>query len=87
VKLNDLQDGQVVRARWGRAGTEAPAWGIWQNVELFVQRYQDRVAIIGLKNVAWAEYGTRDLCRPDVSSTNAHFLVEDYFLEVEGLEP
>lgn len=87
MKLEELEDGQTVRARWGRAGEEAPNWGPWQEVRLHVQRHKGRIVLVALKDVAWAEAGPRDLCPPDDGSENAYFVVEDYYLEIDQLCP
>ena len=85
MKVEDLQDNQVVRARWGRAGAEAPAWGPWQDARLYVQRHKGKVVLVTLKDHSWAEGGPRDLAGPDEWQKNAYFVVEDYYLEIEGL--
>lgn len=85
MKIGDLQDGQVVRARWGRAGEEAPNWGPWKDVRLTVQRHKGKVVLVTLKDFPWAEGTERDLAGPDAGQKNAYFVVEDYYLEIEGL--
>ena len=85
MRVNDLQNDQKVRARWGRAGREGPNWGPWRDVQLFVQRSKGRVAVVALKDISWAECSEDDLCSPSGDLQNAYFLVEDYYLEIEGL--
>jgi len=85
MRVDDLQDGQVVRARWGRAGEEGPAWSPWQDARLSVQRHKSKVVCVTLKDHAWAEAGPDDLAGPDEWQKNAYFVVEDYYLEIEGL--
>jgi len=85
MKVSDLQHGQVVRARWGRAGENAPNWCEWTDVSLHVQRHQGCVTLVALQRVDWAEATPRDFCPPDEFSPNGMFLVEDYYLEIEGL--
>jgi len=85
VKVTDLQDGQVVRARWGRAGREGPDWGPWQDVPLYVQRHMGKVVCVTLQDIAWAEGDERDLSPPAEGEKNAYFVVEDYYLEIDGL--
>ena len=80
MQIQDLRNGQAVRARWGRAGEEDVNWGPWQDVTLFVQRHKDRIVAISLVDVPWAEYGPGDFNR-----NYSVFLVEDYYLEIEGL--
>jgi hypothetical protein len=85
MRVDDLQDGQVVRARWGRAGRAAPNWGPWQDVALYVQRHMGKVVCVTLRDISWAEGDARDLVGPDEWQKNAYFVVEDYYLEIEGL--
>ena len=85
MKVNDLEDGQVVSARWGSAGKEAPDWGPWVQVRLAVQRAKGKVVLVTLKDFGWVEASEQDLCDPDEGSKNAYFLVEDQYLEIEGL--
>ncbi len=92
MRVSELQDRQTVRARWGRAGEEDVNWGPWQDATLYVQRFQGQVACVGLRNVPWAEYGPRDFVEAkdayqggERGAPNGLFLVEDYYLEVEGL--
>lgn len=80
MKIAELQDGQVVRARWGRAGDEDVNWGEWTDAKLTVQRHKERVCLITLKGVNWAEYGPEDF-------NNGVFLAEDYYLQIGGLTP
>ena len=82
MKLSDLRTGQTVKARWGRAGREDVAWGPWRTVTLHVQHdRKGRLALLALKDVCWAEYGPQDF-----STTSKLFLVEDYYLQIEGVE-
>lgn len=85
MKIGELQDGQVVRARWGRAGEEDVNWGPWKDVPLYIQRHKDRVTCIALKDINWAEYGPDDF-NPDYANPKfGVFLAEDYYLQIEGL--
>lgn len=86
MKVDELQDGQVVRARWGRAGRNDVVWGPWRDTPLAVQQHQNRVVLVTLKGRNWAEATPDDLCAPRGAQKNAYFLVEDYYLEIEGLE-
>jgi len=82
MKIDELVLGQTVTARWGRAGPEDVKWGPWKDVQLHVQKGKDsKVAIIGLKGVNWAEYGPGDYAR----NNGGMFLVEDYYLQIQGL--
>jgi hypothetical protein len=80
MRIQDLQDGQLVRARWGRAGEEDVDWGPWKDVHLRVQRHRDRIVGISLVGVGWAEYGPGDF-----DKRSGVFLVEDYYLEIAGV--
>ena len=82
MTLKDLQNGQKVRCRRGRAGPEDVDWGPWEWHTLYVQRKQNGDPfIIALANVAWAEY------RPDDYSFHyGVFECEEYYLEIENLE-
>lgn len=83
MRINELKDGQTVRARWGRAGPEAVNWGLWREVALHIQHGRSgNVALIALKGVNWAEYGPADY-----NARYSEFLVADYYLQIEGLVP
>lgn len=90
MKLADLLHGQLVRARWGRAGRSAPAWGPWKEVELYLDRAKQAphqiicLCLMKLNGnfMPWAEYSEQDF-----DTRYKVFLVEDYYLEIEGLEP
>ncbi len=99
MKLEDLKDGQTVRARWGRAGDTDVKWGAWKDVQLFVQTSvekksrQPKIAIVALKDVNWAEYGVGDFTPAKDAyqngvrgASNGIFLTEDYYLEIDGLQ-
>lgn len=95
MKLADLQHDQQVQVRCGRAGRESPQWGEWHAAKLHIQRdarFAGRspkaggVAVLALKTlddkpVDWAEYDGDDF-----DPKHKVFLVEDYYLEIEGLE-
>jgi hypothetical protein len=98
VKINDLQDGQIVRARWGRAGSEEPDFGPWQDVALSVQRLPmtpassrprldgmkpGDVIIVTLRDTNWADGHPRDFA---MAPGGGIFTVEDYQLQIQGLE-
>jgi hypothetical protein len=98
MNVSDLKDGQVVRARWGRAGKEDVDWGSWRDVELYVQMFVNKktkepeICAVALRNWTWAEYGPRDFIEAKDAyqngvrgAPNGVFLVEDYYLEIEGL--
>jgi len=42
---------------------------------------------VSLKGINWPEATLDDLCPPKGNEKNAYFLVEDYYLEIEGLSP
>jgi hypothetical protein len=83
MKVDELQDGGVVKARWGRAGREGPNWCAWQHVELRVQRNgRGKVVLIGLKGGRdWADYDPRH----DLEKSSGLLINEDYYLEIDGL--
>lgn len=76
MNINKLKNGQIVTARWGRTGREAPEWNNWQDAELYVQFHNDKICIITLKNEVWAEYSPDDY-------DDGIFLTEDYYLEIK----
>jgi hypothetical protein len=96
LKLSELQNDQVVCARWGRyvEGRDTPKWGSWTDVRLYVQRVRPQtqargqagaIAVLTIRRLDgtplnWAEYGPEDF--------DPHYNVfesEGYYLEVEGL--
>lgn len=82
MKVDELQDGQTVRARWGRAGKEGPDWNDWQEVDLRIQRNgKGAVVLIDLRGGRdWAAYDPRhDLERSGL------LVNEDFYLEIDGL--
>lgn len=84
MRINELKDGQTVRARWGRAGPKGGTdWCLWREVALHVQHDRlGRVSLIALKGTNWAEYAPADY-----SERYSEFVVEDYYLQIEGLVP
>jgi len=78
MRMNDLQDGQIVKARWGRAGREAPEFGPWQDISLSVHKRCGRTVILTIRGVEWAEYVPDDF-------DGGVFVCEDYYLEIKGL--
>ena len=82
MKVKDLEDSSVMRARWGRAGKTGPIFCMWQYVELRVQRNgKGKVVLVGLKGGRnWVEYDPRR--HLDRSGILVH---EDFYLEIEGL--
>ena len=86
MKINDLQNQQVVRYRLGRAGRHAVEWEDWIEGPLYIQRFKNQVTTLvpELKNGAWAEYDPRrDYC-PQTDGSGL-LLAEDYYMEIEGL--
>lgn len=81
MKLQDLKNGQKVRLRTGRPGSEDVVWGDWTERELYVLNDKlGRPAVLALKDVNWVEYAPAyDYCGGGV------FLCEDYYLQIEGL--
>ena len=89
MRISELQDGQKVTARLGRAGREAAEFGPWHEVELNVQRTKKAykktpagtVCSIAVKDdPSWASYDPRH----DYHGGNL-LLAEDYYMEIEGL--
>lgn len=89
MHINDLQNGQTVLARTGRAGRTAVEWdngGRFIEHTLYVQRTkQGKVCTVTTTSKDWAEGGPDDLC-PDQDGQGATFVVEDYYLQITGLE-
>lgn len=81
MKLKDLEHGQLVLARLGRAGEDDIAWDPWQHMRLFVQRHDDKIVLITTKDIPWAEY-TLDDFNPESSL----FTAEDYYMQIKELE-
>lgn len=77
--LNELMDGQIVTARWGRA--HGLSWHLcpWREAELVIQRNDSGPVLIALKDVEFAEFSPEDF-------SNGTFYNEDYCLEIKGLE-
>ncbi len=79
--LENLQDGQVVRLRTGKAGEHDVEWSEWYEAPLYVQRNKKgEVVIITIKNSGWAEYNPKYDYRG-----NGLFTGEDYYMEIDGL--
>jgi hypothetical protein len=81
---DELQDGETRLRRVGRAGRTGPIWGKWETRTIYVQRDRHgRVCIITPKGLNWAEYDPRR-DRPD---ENGVMVVEDWYLQIQGLQP
>jgi len=87
MKIQGLQNGQIVRARCGRAGAHNVRWEPWREAKLFIaamvlsrKNPVPKVLLIALQDDG-AEYLPDDFCPID-----RVFHVEDYYLEIEGLE-
>jgi len=89
MNINDLKNGQVVMARTGRAGKTAVKWdnnGQFVEHILYVQQTkQGQVCTVTTTNTDWAEGGPDDLCSTQ-DGQGATFVVEDYYLQIQGLE-
>lgn len=82
MKIADLQNGQTVRCRTGRAGRTAAEYGPWREAALYVQRNtKGRVVIITLRDGSTAEFGPENF-----EPSYKEFCVEDYYLQIEGLQ-
>lgn len=88
MKLEELQDGQTVQARLGRAGRTRVEWeGGFEPHTLYVQRHKGKVIIVTLRDVSWAEGSPRDLCFDEGNEEGGTFVVEDWYLQIKGLTP
>lgn len=83
MKISELQNGQVVRARIGMAGRHEVEWQEWKNLPLYIQKNKKgEVVIVALEPpMNWAEYNPKY----DYVG-NGLFTAEDYYMEIEGLE-
>lgn len=85
MKIQDLQDGQVVTVRTARVGgadEEGPKWSDWYQAALGVQRTpKGEIAILTLGMRVWAEYSPKH----DYEGKGL-FLCEGYYMEIKGLD-
>lgn len=84
MKINDLQDGQVVTLRKGMAGRHDVDWNAWEDAKLYVQKNKKGeivIVAIDIKDGNWAEYSPNQ----DYQG-NGIFTAEDYYMEIQGLE-
>ncbi len=86
MKIADLQHGQVVTLRTGRAERHGVEWGEWQNKPLHIQRFKGRIVIIAIQDSEWAEYTPQDYQPPTGYHPYGVFTAEDWYMEIEGLE-
>lgn len=87
MKISELQDGQIVTLRTGRAGRHAVEWGMWRPATLYIQRNKKgEVVVIAIKSEGWAEYSPRDWNPPFDGNPHGTFVAEDYYMEIEGVE-
>jgi len=91
MKIDDIADGDVVRARFGRytATKPEPDWSEWQYAALFVGRdKKGKVCWLTPRDTSWAEYDPRKDFYPADSTLPcaAGFECEGYYMEIEGLE-
>ncbi len=87
MKIADLQNGQVVRARMGMAGRDHVEWQEWGDYVLYVQRFKGRIVIVSLKDTGWAEYSPpMDYQPPNGYHPYGVFTAEEWYMEIEGLE-
>jgi hypothetical protein len=84
MKIQDLQNGQIVRYRMGRYQDDLPApdWGAWRNGPLYVQRFKGVAVTLTPRNDNWADYDPRR----DKPSYGGTLECEGYYLQIEGLE-
>ena len=82
MKIADLQKDQTVRCRTGRAGRAAAEYGPWREAALYVQRNaKGQVVLVTLRDGSTAEFSPGDF-----EPSYKEFCVEDYYLQIEGLE-
>jgi hypothetical protein len=89
MQIQELKNGQMVKARCGRAGSTNVKWGSWRTATLYVQSTVPsrkfpvpKVVLLSLQDGGnGAEYRPEDFCPADNC-----FMVEDYYLEIEGLK-
>ena len=88
MKISELQDGQIVTLRTGRAGRHAVEWGMWRPATLYIQRNKKgEVVIIAIKSENWAEYSPKhDYNPPFGNDPNGTFTAEDWYMQIEGVE-
>lgn len=89
MKLNDLNHGDIVRLRTGRAGRERIEWSEWTEAALYIQKLANgQITLLTVDNGCWAEAGTSDLNCTDYDQTEGGvIMVEDYYLQISGLTP
>ena len=86
MKLNELNDNDIVNVRCGRAGRESVEWGKWNNETLYVQKHNEKPVVITLRSWPWAEAGTSDLKGINYDDPQGGIIVvEDYYLQIRGL--
>ena len=81
MTIQDLQDGQTVTLRLGRAGRHQVDWEDWEDVKIRVGRSKNG-QVIGVRptnDSFWAEYDPRH------DYHDGCFLAEDYYMEIQGL--
>jgi|WetSurSiteA1Bulk_404760.scaffolds.fasta_scaffold00108_9 hypothetical protein len=83
MKFEDLQDGDVVKARWGRAGRERVNWSKWQDTPLYIEKYKGEIVTLALRNKDnWAEYSPRHQKESTEPGKPILLIAEDYYLEI-----
>lgn len=81
MRIGDLTHGEVVVLRKGRGGRTGVSWGPWHSARLHVQRRKNgTLGVLAIQGENWAEYGE------ETYEGGMLFLVEDYYLEIQGLE-
>ena len=79
MKIDDLQNGQTVTLRLGRADRHHVDWKPWEQSTIYIQRHEGKVVIIAVDNKSWAEYD------PRYDYHDGLFTCEDYYMEIQGL--
>ena len=99
MKISELTNREIVIARTGRAGREAVEWKPWTLTTLYVTRRECDLPQTMRKRTKWwhkgdlltvtlhdrdcAEGSMADFCPDPEGGT---FVVEDYYLQIRGLE-
>ena len=86
MRISELNDNDIVRARCGRAGRIAVKWDDWGDETIYIQKHNGEIIILTLRSRVWAEVGQDDLNSIDFDDTlGGIIVVEDWYLQIEGL--
>lgn len=92
MRLSELQDNQKVEYKAYRAADDKPS--DWQTGYLYLirrnrtirQHSAGDILTIAIRDIVCAEYGEQDYFPPSKFEPSGVFLVEDWYLEINGLE-